>query len=478
MGKMNKKIGLLCIVIAAILQPSVGVSQQQAIQWEPSLDNAQRLAGQTNRLVLIYFTGPSCVYCRRMESEVLNQPSVAASINADFVAVKIVADHYPATARRFGITNLPTTVITTPQGQVLDSRPGYARAEDYTARIVQVAADARHRSQALAAQIQGGPDPQPADQAGQSVAARLAANPSAAGQPGAIQPTANQPPPYQQVLDPAANPAAGQPIVNQPAAVQTPPPGQPPFVAAEANNTPSPTNLPTVNAPMTVQTPPPGQPPMGVPGPSGTLPNSVAQVPVPPNTYEQSQRPIPGPPISNVPPLPTLVQPPVAAPQPPVVANNGPMPQPGVTAQPPAGVAPPQNNAVPPPVVNNPAFGLEGFCPVSLVEKWKWVKGDRRWGVNHRGRDYLFAGPEEQRRFFADPDRYAPVASGTDVVLSSDQGQTVPGLRDYGVVFGNRVFLFSSQASLDAFSRNPNAYANRALEALRGGANYPRQQWR
>ena len=115
---------------------------------------------------------------------------------------------------------------------------------------------------------------------------------------------------------------------------------------------------------------------------------------------------------------------------------------------------------------------------MSLSERQQWIRGDSRWGAIHRGRTYLFAGPEEQRRFFADPDRYAPVASGNDVVMASEQGQAVPGTREHGVFFGNRVFLFSNEASLERFARNPGAYANQPLEALRAGANQPRQQWR
>ena len=97
--------------------------------------------------------------------------------------------------------------------------------------------------------------------------------------------------------------------------------------------------------------------------------------------------------------------------------------------------------------------------------------GDRRWGAVHRGRTYLFTGPEEQRRFFADPDRYAPAISGNDVVLAAEQGQPVPGMREHGVFFGNHVYLFASEATLDKFARNPNLYANQTLGAVRTGAN-------
>ena len=110
---------------------------------------------------------------------------------------------------------------------------------------------------------------------------------------------------------------------------------------------------------------------------------------------------------------------------------------------------------------------MDGFCPVSLCEKQRWMPGDSRWGAIHRGRTYLFAGPEEQRRFLTDPDRYAPVISGNDLVLAIEQGQAVPGLRRYGVFFDHRVYLFADEASMQKFSSNPKNYANQAMEAQR-----------
>ncbi len=138
---------------------------------------------------------------------------------------------------------------------------------------------------------------------------------------------------------------------------------------------------------------------------------------------------------------------------------------------------PPQSNVAPPAVPGNLPVGLDGCCPVSLVEKQKWVAGDRRWGVNHRGRLYFFAGPEEQQRFFVDPDRYAPAISGDDIVLASE-GQAVPGRREYGVYYRNRVYLFSSDASRAKFESNPAPYANQALQALHSGAYHSGAQWR
>ena len=187
---MNKKLGLLAVAVAILLPPSAGMSQQ-TVRWEPTLESAQRLAGQTNRLVLIYFSGPSCGYCRRMEAEVLSQPSVAAAINADYVAVKIVADYFPATAQRYGITHLPTTVIALPQGQWLDSKEGYVPADEYVARLGQVALDGETPGEAVVAQMPLAPTPPLIPTGVESTASQSAGNGGAADATNRVMNPAN-----------------------------------------------------------------------------------------------------------------------------------------------------------------------------------------------------------------------------------------------------------------------------------------------
>ncbi len=180
---------------------------------------------------------------------------------------------------------------------------------------------------------------------------------------------------------------------------------------------------------------------------------ALAQVP--------SQPPLAGPAMAGPP-----AQPPAA---PPVVASAPTMPPPAappiqaVVAQPPA--APP---AVP--AATKPAdgmFALDGYCPVRLTEKKVWTKGDTQWGLIHQGKTYLFAGQEEMKRFYADPDRYAPVNAGNDIVLAVEKKQTAKGYRKHGVYYGGRVYLFAGEASMKKFSANPRYYIEQFSETAR-----------
>jgi YHS domain-containing protein/thiol-disulfide isomerase/thioredoxin len=201
----------------------------------------------------------------------------------------------------------------------------------------------------------------------------------------------------------------------------------------------------------------PTDPPQDVPAAAPRMPITAVAVNVP---------------SSAVAPAP--VAPPTSpAPAAPLVALATPPSAPAASVTPPAAPAAPPSAPIAPPrqlppvaTAPNPTIGLDGYCPVQLVEKDRWQKGNRAWGVIHRGKVYLFAGPEEQHRFQADPDRYAPVNSGNDVVLALEVGHAVPGFREHGAKFDGHIYLFASEDTLKKFESNPPFYAERALQAI------------
>jgi YHS domain-containing protein len=151
-----------------------------------------------------------------------------------------------------------------------------------------------------------------------------------------------------------------------------------------------------------------------------------------------------------------------------------PAPTPEQARQPAAG-APKQPTAAaaaasPPTQQDLPAgaapLGFDGYCPVSMRTHWKWVPGDVQFGAVHRGRTYIFAGPQEQQQFLANPDYYAPALSGIDPVLAIDHRQSVPGIREHSLDYDNQFFLFSSEATLEQFTANPQRYTAGVRQAM------------
>ncbi len=423
---------------------------QQPIHWQWSLESAKQVAGQTNRLVLVHFWADWCSPCKRMEQDVFSRPDVAAALEADYVAVKLHKDHFPATAKEYGVTGIPADVILTPQGQVVERFQGYADASQYVGRLNRVAANYRMQSGRIYAQIPS----QPAAGAGPAMPGVSGGPYGAAGyQPAqGAQAFAN---------NHAVNPQGRFPQVG---AVAANPPyaGMPSAVQVDPTLSPYGKILPRRRRCRRYSSMPPAQgrrvaamnrPYGGLIGrPSGpSIPAQIQCRPRGPNRPERA--------------LPRLKP-----------CRRGRQ----RTGYPMGGTV--GADASPSPVVEvpagNPPLALDGYCPVLLTEKERWVRGNVKWGVRHEGRTYLFAGPEEQGRFYAEPDRFAPVLGGDDVVLMVEQGQHVLGRREHGGWFQNRVYLFASEASFQKFFADPHRYANAVAQrngsvASRPGARLP-----
>ena len=405
------------------------------ILWQTDLEVAKRIASQTNRMVLVHFWSPSCGPCKVLEKDVFSQPQVQQAIQSQFVPVKLNADDWPTTVKAYGVTRLPTDLVLAPSGQIIGRMVSPLKPDAYLQQLA-IAANGT------------GPASTPA---GAAFAASTAGSPPTAT---AFAPPAATAP--QAAATPNGNILWGAPpSANQPAAPNA---AAPPAMANYSNDRYAefqqrfghPAPAPVAQQPMN---PAPQYATQQYAAPHQAIaatPYAAAPYQAQPTGYATSNQQMP---IAGYAPANQVFAPPqsqMIAP----AAGGSTSPYAGYAA--PAAMAPP---IAPPPV------GLNGYCPVTLIEQHRWQVGDQRFGAVHRGRTYLFAGPEEQRKFLANPDRYSPAASGHDVVAAIEYGQEIDGQRALGVEFANRIYLFSSDATRQMFMANRDRYAAQVLQA-------------
>jgi len=102
--------------------------------------------------------------------------------------------------------------------------------------------------------------------------------------------------------------------------------------------------------------------------------------------------------------------------------------------------------------------GLEGFCPVSLIENEEWVEGNEQWSVMHDGITYHLSSAAQVQKFLANPEAYTPVMNGADPVLWAETGEKTQGNADNCIVFEGKLFMFTSEENLNKFFENTSAY--------------------
>ena len=98
-------------------------------------------------------------------------------------------------------------------------------------------------------------------------------------------------------------------------------------------------------------------------------------------------------------------------------------------------------------------------CPVTLRDDRRPVAPKAQFSSVFEGQRYRFASAEAQATFDANPKRYAPARSGMDVVLAAQGKPNQPGSLKYAGFYRNRLYLFQSQQTADAFTKNPAKFA-------------------
>lgn len=381
----------------------------QAVRWETDLNVAAARAEREQRPLFLHFIGNDGPAAQPTGAEIFSQPNIAAHLNANFVMVRINAVESPALAQRFAVTAIPTDLILKPNGQAIHRRVGVITADRFTQYLVY-----------LQDMIQMEQPPAP---------------PPTTGSFPLVNPLGS--------THPVPPPAATPPVTATPPITATPVVATPPVVAPPQQQglnvaAPGVGRDPFLQQPSPIA-PPQQQPMVGAIG-AGAMPPASANNPL--RVSEAAVKPTWEPIIST--PTPTL---------------NVPAP-PSVTT---ATQIVPEEPSSAKMMVEVP-LALEGFCPVMLCKEERWVSGNPAYCTLYQGHIFRFSSLEALMTFAQNPANYTPVAMGEDVVLRIDRNRRVNGDRKFGAWFEGRVFLFSSQETMNAFAAKPAYYTEIALK--------------
>ncbi len=106
-----------------------------------------------------------------------------------------------------------------------------------------------------------------------------------------------------------------------------------------------------------------------------------------------------------------------------------------------------------------PRLGLDGRCPVSLVDAHRLVDGSAAWSVERDRVTYRFADAARLAAFEATPERYLPALGGRSPVSRVDRGEDRAGSPNWGVLYDGHLYLCGSAAERARFVRSPRRYA-------------------
>ena len=116
-------------------------------------------------------------------------------------------------------------------------------------------------------------------------------------------------------------------------------------------------------------------------------------------------------------------------------------------------------------------IGLDGYCPVCIVEAKKWEKGSPDHSTVYDGITYRFPNEAIKKAFLANPAKYVPALGGDCVVCYAKLGKRAPGSVQYTARYNDRIFLFPSDKQKAVFLKSPRGIRRRGSCA--GAASAP-----
>ena len=103
-------------------------------------------------------------------------------------------------------------------------------------------------------------------------------------------------------------------------------------------------------------------------------------------------------------------------------------------------------------------MGLEGYCPVCVIDARKWEKGNPRISSTFDGVNYYFPTAALKTKFDRNPKRYVPALNGDCIVCLENAGKRVPGNVRHAAMHNGRLYLFPSDKEKQVFGRSPEAF--------------------
>lgn len=146
---------LAVLLLPILVSAFVWADTATEITWYP-MEEAQQLAAENEKKVLIFAEAEWCTYCKKMYKEVFPKQSVQDSLKKYYYPVKvdiesdeeIVFNERTTTGRQFArehrITGTPTTFFVESDGNILGIQPGFIPANIFEKLLAYVGSDA-HR---------------------------------------------------------------------------------------------------------------------------------------------------------------------------------------------------------------------------------------------------------------------------------------------------------------------------------------------
>lgn len=108
------------------------------VKWNKDIKQAARRAVQEKKPLMVMVSAPWCGYCQQMLKTTFQDQELVEHINHGFVPVYLNADEHEEIVEELQVKGLPTTLIISPEMQVVERFSGFKSAKQLTGPIIKL----------------------------------------------------------------------------------------------------------------------------------------------------------------------------------------------------------------------------------------------------------------------------------------------------------------------------------------------------
>ncbi|MBY0587890.1 thioredoxin family protein [bacterium] len=376
------------------------------IPWRTDFDHALGEAKATGKLILVNIHATWCIPCKKLNATTLMDPGLATEITQSTIPVSLDADQDANVIRQWPITGFPTQLFLTPDGQILNTIVGFVPVETYLATL-------RKSQETYAANNRSKPSHSFAAVRNQDSMSTASPNSTRSTAPSSFASKPAMPNAMSAVQMPA--PTKNSLSGSASSAVANGLPPVPMLASKQTSSSPGSSGITSVFSP-----------------PPGTMNSS--------NVMAQASNPSP--------------------PMNPSMTNSAGPPARFVKQEVRSSVMPTLGTGEVRPCDASVPLGLDGYCPVSMFKRSELVRGADDQCCVFKDKRYQFMSVAEREMFIQNPKKFLPSEDGLCVVTWAEDHRRASGSIDFPALFGDYLFLFSSDDARQRFLQDPEKYVD------------------
>jgi thioredoxin-related protein len=123
------------LAFSASPTPKNGHTAPAGVFDHKTVEEAWKVAIEKKKPLLVMFTSNNCTFCRKMIADTYSNQQVKEMLRGRTESVMAHSDNYASLIKKLGIRGYPSSLLISPEGEVLDFMEGYVDPQAFAKRV-------------------------------------------------------------------------------------------------------------------------------------------------------------------------------------------------------------------------------------------------------------------------------------------------------------------------------------------------------